>query len=119
MKEKRCKQCSKALPAHHVGELCELCAVGLWPADPVESEPAYQTGVIVEGRQLSGEFCPNCHAELTLADLSLKSCAICGATISSRPGQSSRSKRRAELQAARQARKEHEERPWPEDAPIW
>jgi hypothetical protein len=47
----------------------------------VDERVQHQTAFQVEGRVLSGLYCTHCHAELNLADLSRRSCSICGAHV--------------------------------------
>jgi hypothetical protein len=72
----------------------------------------------VEGRVLAGTYCPHCHAEMTLADLSRRSCAICGAVVVPEalrmpPGpivvDQQQNTRPLEMRKDR----------WPDDAPLW
>ena len=117
---KRCSTCNKELPDTYAGNLCSLCAIGLTPAEPIFEEPEdHQVSYQVEGRALSGTYCPQCKAELTLADLSKRSCAICGSTIAlellrvapipEQVDQDSISSQVSPVQGTR----------WPDDAPLW
>jgi hypothetical protein len=81
MNVKKCAGCDKELPASHVGTLCSLCAIGLRPSGAPDLKAHHQTGFEVQGRMLSGLYCTHCHAELNLADLSRRSCSICGAHV--------------------------------------
>ena len=119
MDEKRCNRCNKVLPRGCRGDLCQLCAVGLFPAEPVEVSVKHQAGIVVEGRQLSGRFCPGCYAELTIADLGLRTCAICGANLGATIHQLTVGKRRAELASGQRTRSRLPgEKTWPGDAPV-
>ena len=81
MNVRKCAGCDKELPVGHVGTLCSLCAIGLLPASTVDLGMENQTSLQVQGRVLSGLYCTHCHAELNLADLSRRSCSICGAHV--------------------------------------
>jgi len=78
MQTKVCRQCNKELPADSVSDLCCLCAVGLVPPKRVYGEDQADH-TVVEGRILSGLNCPACGGEFTRADLSRRSCSVCGA----------------------------------------
>jgi hypothetical protein len=113
-----CVKCGKQLPATSIGELCNLCAIGLAPAEPLGQLSDDATASTVEGRVFAGSFCPHCHAEMTLADLSRRSCAICGAVVVPEalrmpPGPIVLDKdQNAQSFELRKDR-------WPDDAPLW
>jgi len=81
MNVKRCTGCNKELPAGYVGTQCSLCAIGLVPTAAVDLRSEHQTPFQVQGRVLSGLYCTHCRAELNLADLSRRSCSICGSHV--------------------------------------
>jgi hypothetical protein len=120
MSERHCIQCAKPLPATYGGDKCSLCSIGLLPASgSALLERESQTVHVVEGRKLSGVPCPQCHAELTMADLGFCSCAICGTHFS---------RERAEALLIASRHKLHYvtpfvdstlgDRAWPDDAPL-
>ena len=119
MQQRKCIQCEKPLSADHVGDKCSLCAIGLLPSAPVDSGFDYQAQHIVEGRVLSGVICPQCYAELSLADLSARSCAICGGVFTHDRLQimlrDARTRRDTPLPAPDASYSAHI---WPEDAPL-
>lgn len=120
---RRCIQCNKTLPADYAGEKCSLCAIGLIPS-PGEKDPGpeFQYQHVVEGRQLSGVQCPSCNAELTLADLGYRGCAICGTRFSVERAEMLM--REARMKSAHFSLVTHYnettlgDRAWPEDAPL-
>ena len=119
MQMRKCIQCEKPLPADCVGDKCSLCAIGLVPTTPLSDElSSYQSPIQVEGRQLSGVECPNCQAELTVADLGHRSCAICGVRFSvERADMLRRGQRVAQLPQGIIETTLGDTR-WPEDAPL-
>ncbi len=98
------------------GDVCSLCAIGLTPAEPLGQFDTSSPDYIPEGRVLAGSYCPHCHAEMTLADLSRRSCAICGAPVApealSRPAGPLIASPHIEAPVVRDQR-------WPDDAPLW
>lgn len=116
MEVRHCKSCGKQLAPASNGDVCSLCAIGLTPAEPLDLSAAARADNVPAGRILAGSYCPHCHAEMTLADLSRRACSICGAPVApeamrlhSGPLVASAPK---DGQAARDQR-------WPDDAPLW
>jgi hypothetical protein len=118
MLQKHCVKCGKQLSANDGGGLCNLCSIGLAPAEPLDQINNAEAESPVEGRVLAGSYCPHCHAEMTLADLSRRSCSICGAVVIPEalrmpPGPIVVDKR---LEARPLGLRENR---WPDDAPLW
>jgi hypothetical protein len=116
MEDRHCRSCGKELAQDSSRDICNLCAIGLTPAEPLgQSEPA-RNEFVPEGRVLAGSYCPHCHAEMTLADLSRRSCSICGAPVVPEalrmPAGPLVAHPRVDTPIARDVR-------WPDDAPLW
>jgi hypothetical protein len=79
--------------------------------------PALQ--IPVEGRVLTGTYCPYCHAEMTLADLSRRACAICGALVVPEALRLPPGPIHADTLGALKPPQELRTERWPDDAPIW
>ncbi len=83
MSSTKCIACGKVLPEGSDSTRCNLCSIGLTPTAPGEFGATSQGSTeIASGRVLSGTFCNDCRAELSLADLSMKRCGICGELVS-------------------------------------
>ena len=82
MPSSKCKVCGKNIPDGSSSTRCNLCSIGLTPAAPGQLGAAFRgSDELASGRVLSGSFCSDCRAELSLADLSMKRCGICGESI--------------------------------------
>jgi len=116
---RRCIQCDKPLPADYLGDRCSLCAIGLFPTPAADDSFEVQARHVVEGRRLSGTHCPSCHAELTMGDLGLRSCAICGAHFT--PEKTELLLQAAQLPATLNTQFRDTtlgDKVWPDDAPL-
>lgn len=116
---KRCATCNKELPDTQAGNLCSLCSIGLTPSVSAAETEEHQASYEVEGRALSGTYCPQCHAELTLADLSKRSCAICGSAIALELLRIAPPVEVSDPNYATQSVSPVRGTRWPEDAPLW
>ena len=83
MPSSKCQVCGKPIAGENAGSRCDLCSIGLKPETSGQFAALYAAeGGVASGRVLSGTHCPDCRAELSLADISLKRCGICGEFIS-------------------------------------
>jgi hypothetical protein len=113
-----CVKCGKQLSAANVGGLCNLCSIGLAPAEPLGQFSNPETAPAVEGRVLAGSYCPHCHAEMTLADLSRRSCSICGAVVVPEALRLPPGPIVVDKQLSARPVASRDDR-WPDDAPLW
>jgi hypothetical protein len=124
MEKKVCRQCNKALPPESTSDLCCLCAVGLVPPKRVYGEGQAEH-MVVEGRILSGINCPACGGEFTRADLSRRSCSVCGAFYTTERLRELSQKASSEpLKTEPQSQKTmntatQDDKRWPDDVPLW
>ena len=113
---KNCATCGKGLPEDYRSEQCSLCAIGLRPTTDFETNAPAN---VASGRKLADIECPTCLADLSDADISKRSCSICGSQLPAyivdlapiRPDDP------LLIKAARESGSQV--RHWPKDAPLW
>ena len=75
---KICRVCGNPIEASSRTGKCRLCEIGLTPTARLQRD---FSPLDASGRTLSGCNCPGCQAELSMADLSKRSCSICGSAF--------------------------------------
>jgi hypothetical protein len=116
MEVRHCIKCGKDLSPNTMVEMCGLCAIGLTPSDPLSDFAEMEADPQVDSRVLSGSYCPYCHAEMTITDLSRRSCSICGALV---VPEALRVPMGPITAQRPQQRVGASEPMWPDDAPLW
>ena len=81
MAGKTCDVCGNVVEQTSRTGKCSLCEIGLTPTSRIHRDWSSLDARNASGRTLSGSNCPGCQAELSMADISMRSCSICGSTF--------------------------------------